>query len=106
MNKEVIMRINKFSKDRNWDQFHTGVHLAKALIIEAAELLELYQWKDEVSDIDKLKEELADVLIYSIRLVEKYGFDIDEIILDKMKKNEEKYPVSKAYGKSNKYNEL
>lgn len=106
MNKEVIMRINKFSKDRNWDQFHTGVHLAKALIIEAAELLELYQWKDEVSDIDKLKEELADVFIYSIRLVEKYGFDIDEIILDKMKKNEEKYPVSKAYGKSNKYNEL
>lgn len=106
MNKEVINRINKFTKDRNWEQFHTGVHLAKALIVEAAELLELYQWKDEVSDIERLKEELADVLVYSIMLSEKYGFDINDIIMSKMAKNEAKYPIEKAYGKSDKYNEL
>ena len=106
MNKEIIDRINKFTKDRDWEQFHTGVHLAKALIIESAELLELYQWKDEVSDIDKLKEELADVMVYSIMLAEKYGFDIEEIIMNKMSKNETKYPVDKAYGKSDKYNDL
>lgn len=106
MNKEIIKRINKFTSDRDWEQFHTGVHLAKALIIEAAELLELYQWKDEVIDIDKLKEELADVFVYSIMISEKYGFDINEIINSKMQKNEEKYPVEKAYGKSDKYNEL
>ena len=106
MKKEVINRINKFTSDRNWEQFHTGVHLAKALIVEAAELLELYQWKDEVSDIERLKEELADVFLYSIMISEKYGFDISEIIMSKMEKNEAKYPVNKAYGKSDKYNEL
>lgn len=106
MNKEIIARINKFTTDRDWDQFHTGVHLAKALIVEAAELLELYQWKDEVSDIEKLKEELADVLVYSIMISEKYGFDIEDIIMSKMAKNERKYPIEKSYGKSNKYNEL
>lgn len=106
MNKEVIDRISKFTSDRNWEQFHTGVHLAKALIVEAAELLELYQWKDEVSDIERLKEELADVLVYSIMLSEKYGFDINDIIMSKMAKNEAKYPIEKSYGKSDKYNEL
>lgn len=106
MLKEVINRINQFTSDRNWEQFHTGENLAKALIVEAAELLELYQWKDEVSDIERLKEELADVLVYSIMLSEKYGFDINDIIMSKMAKNEAKYPIEKAYGKSDKYNEL
>ena len=106
MNKDIIEKINKFTKDRNWEQYHSGVHIAKALIIEAAELLELYQWKDEVNDIERLKEELADVLIYSVRLAEHYQIDIDEIILNKLKKNAEKYPINKAFGKSNKYNEL
>jgi len=106
MNKDIIEKINKFTKDRNWEQHHSGVHIAKALIIEAAELLELYQWKDEVNDIERLKEELADVLIYSVRLAEHYQIDIDEIILNKLKKNAEKYPINKAFGKSNKYNEL
>ena len=69
-------------------------------------LLELYQWKDEVSDIEKLKEELADILVYSIMISEKYGFNIEDIIMSKMTKNERKYPIEKSYGKSNKYNEL
>lgn len=106
MKREVIERINKFTEDRNWGQFHSGEHLAKALIIEAAELLELFQWKNEVSNVERLKEELADVLIYAVRIAEKYGLDLDEIIMSKMTKNEAKYPIAKAYGKSDKYNEL
>ena len=104
--KEIINRLNKFVADRNWDQFHSGENLAKALIVEAAELLELYQWKHEVTDLDKLKEEVADVFLYAIMISEKYQFNIEEIIMNKLIKNEEKYPVDKAYGKSNKYNEF
>lgn len=96
----------KFVQERDWDQFHTGENLAKALIIEAAELLELFQWKQELTDYEGLQEELADVFIYAIMLSEKYNLDIETIIRNKMTKNEAKYPVAKAFGKSNKYNEL
>ncbi|HHZ11671.1 MAG TPA: nucleotide pyrophosphohydrolase [Acholeplasmataceae bacterium] len=106
MNKEVLERIRQFTKERNWEQYHTGVNLAKSLIIEAAELLELYQWSEETEKTEALKEEIADVLIYAIMLADHYGFNVDQIILEKMEKNERKYPVSKAYGKSTKYNEL
>lgn len=106
MKQELIDRVNRFVRERDWEQFHEGEHLAKALIIEAAELLELYQWKHEVTDIEKLKDELADVFVYGIMLSEKYQFNIEEIIHHKMSKNEQKYPVDKAYGKNNKYNEL
>jgi NTP pyrophosphatase (non-canonical NTP hydrolase) len=106
MNQEILKKIRQFTEERNWGQFHTGENLAKSLIIEAAELLELYQWDCETDKLQELKDELADVMIYGIMLADKYGFDIEQIILEKMKKNEEKYPVSKAYGKSNKYNEL
>lgn len=102
----IINRIRKFNVDRDWDQFHSGVHLSKALIVESAELLELYQWKDELSDIEKLKEELADVFIYAIMLSEVYRLDIAEIINKKMTINEIKYPVQKAKGKSDKYTKL
>lgn len=106
MNKEVLERIRQFTKERNWEQYHTGVNLAKSLIIEAAELLELYQWSEETEKTEALKEEIADVLVYAIMLADHYGFNVDQIILEKMEKNERKYPVSKAYGKSTKYNEL
>lgn len=106
MKKRIEERIRKFTTDRNWDQFHTGENLAKSLVLEAAELLELYQWECEVKDIERLKEELADVLIYSIMIADKYDLDIEDIIMKKMDKNEKKYPVEKSYGKSDKYNEL
>lgn len=106
MDKEIIKKIIKFRDDRNWEQFHTGENLTKALMIEASELLELYQWKNELTNLDKLKEELADVFLYAIMLAEKYELDINEIILNKIEINEKKYPVEKSYGKSDKYNEL
>lgn len=104
--EKTIKRINKFTKDRNWDQFHSGENLTKSIVIESAELLELFQWQNEEKNIDRLKEELADVLIYSIMLAEKYNLDIKEIINNKITENEKKYPVKKAFGKSTKYNKL
>ena len=98
-------RIIKFSKDRNWEQFHTPENLAKSISIEAAELLECFQWGGEY-DLEHVKEELADVLVYAYDLVNKLNLDVDQIINDKMTKNERKYPVEKAYGKSTKYDKL
>ncbi|MCK9536747.1 MAG: nucleotide pyrophosphohydrolase [Bacilli bacterium] len=106
MNEKVMEKIIEFRNRRNWEQFHTGDNLSKSLVIEASELLELFQWGHEAKDVEKLKEELADVLIYALLIAEKYDLNIDEIILDKIKKNEKKYPVEKAYGSSKKYNEL
>jgi len=104
--KELIERIVKFRDDRNWKQFHTPDNLAKSIVIEAGELLENYQWKNDSIDIDNIKDELADVLIYSILLCEHYDFDMKDIISNKLSKNETKYPVEKAFGKSDKYNKL
>lgn len=104
--EKTINRIKKFTNDRNWDQFHSGENLTKSIVIESAELLELFQWQNEIESIERLKEELADVLIYSIMLAEKYNLDIKEIINDKITLNEKKYPVIKAYGKKTKYNKL
>ena len=106
MNKKVMEEIDKVNRERDWDQFHTGENLAKSIAIEAGELLELFQWGNEAKSLEALKEELADVLSYCYMLAEKYGFDVDEIVLDKYKKNEPKYPVSKAKGNSKKYNEF
>lgn len=103
---ETIKRIIKFKNDRNWNQFHTGANLAKSIAIEAAELLELFQWEEETTKVDLLKEELADVFIYTIMLSEKYELDIKKIINQKIEKNENKYPVDKSYGNSKKYNEF
>lgn len=93
MNKEIIKKIIEFRNERSWEQFHKGEHLAKALIIEAAELLECFQWENEAKDLEALKEELADVFIYGILLAEAYSFNIEEIILSKLKKNAIKYPL-------------
>ena len=106
MKQQTIDRIRKFSDDRDWDQFHTPSNLAKSLVIESAELLECFQWSDDKYDLQHVKEELADVLVYSQNLLDKLGLDADEIVNMKMTQNEEKYPVEKAKGKSDKYSEL
>lgn len=99
--------IDKFNKDRDWDQFHNGKDLAIALSIEANELLESFLWKDaEDAKPEKIREELADVFLYAFQMAMKYDLDIKQIILDKIAKNEQKYPVDKAKGSAKKYNEL
>lgn len=106
MKQETIERIRKFSEDRDWDQFHSPANLAKSLVIEAAELLECFQWTEEDYDLQHVKEELADVIVYSQNLLDKLGLDADEIVNKKMNQNEAKYPVEKAKGSSAKYNRL
>lgn len=106
MNQKTIERIRKFTEDRDWDQFHSPVNLAKSIVIEAAELLECFQWSDEEFDLQHVKEELADVMVYSQNLLDKLGLDADEIVNMKMTQNEKKYPVEKAKGNSKKYDEL
>ena len=108
---ELLMsELQKFRDARNWDQFHNSKDLALAISIEAAELNELFLWKtveeSEKVDKNKLKEELADVFTFSLLLAGKHGFDVREMILEKIRKNNEKYPVEKAKGTAKKYNEL
>ncbi len=108
--KEIIDKLIEFRNERDWEQFHDSKNLATAISIEAAELNEIFLWKNikqsEEVDQDRIKEELADVLAFSFLLAEKHGFNIKEIILDKIKRNGEKYPVEKAKGTAKKYNEL
>ena len=103
-------KINKFRDDRDWRQFHNEKDLAISISLEAAELLELFQWKspEEVREtsIERIKEELADVLIYSHTLANNLNLDIDEIIEAKLEKNNIKYPVDKSKGNKEKYTEL
>ena len=105
--KELIREIRQFTEDRDWDQFHNGKDLALALSIEASELNEAFLWKNaEEVKVEKVKEELADVFNYAFLLADKYDLDVREIVMDKLAKNAEKYPIEKAKGKSNKYTEL
>lgn len=105
--KQLIDEILKFRNERDWEQFHNAKDLALAINVEAGELLELFLWKNaEEADKEKVKEEIADIVIYSLLLSEKYGFDVKEIILEKIKTNSEKYPVEKVKGNAKKYNEL
>ena len=106
MKQETIERIKRFTIDRDWDQFHSPANLAKSISIEANELLECFQWSDSDYDIEHVKEELADVIVYCEDMLLKLGLDVDEIVNNKMTKNEQKYPVDKAKGKSEKYNKL
>jgi len=106
----LISELEKFRDDRDWQQFHNSKDLAVAIAIEAAELNELFLWKtveeSEKVNRDKLSEELADILAYTLMLAGKHGFDIKEIVLEKIRKNNEKYPVDKSKGSAKKYNEL
>ena len=106
MNQNTIERIRKFTEDRDWDQFHSPANLAKSIVIEAAELLECFQWSDEEFDLQHVKEELADVMVYSQNLLDKLGLDADEIVNMKMAQNEKKDPGEKAKGNAKKYDEL
>lgn len=106
MKLETIERIRKFTTDRDWDQFHSPANLAKSISIEANELLECFQWNEEHYDINEVKEELADVLVYCRNMLDKLNLDEDEIVNAKMEQNEKKYPVAKAKGKADKYNKL
>ena len=104
---ELREALLKFRNDRDWEQFHNAKDLALALNVEAGELLELFLWKDaQQANPEKVKEELADVFAYAILLADKYGFDIQEIVLEKIQKNAVKYPVDKAKGTAKKYDEL
>ena len=105
--EELRKTIVQFTQERDWDQFHNGKDLALALSIEAAELNEAFLWKNAKDvNVDKVKEELADIFNYAILLADKYDLDVKQIVLDKIKRNAEKYPVDKAYGSAKKYNEL
>lgn len=108
--EEINKALIKFRDARDWEQFHNSKNLAIAISIEAAELNELFLWKSvkESEEIDKerLKEELADVLAFTFLLAKKHNLNVKDIVLDKIKKNSEKYPVDKAKGTAKKYNEL
>ena len=90
MTEQTIQRIRKFTEDRDWDQFHCPANLAKSISIEANELLECFQWSDEDYDLEHVKEELADVLVYCRNMLDKLGLDEDDIVNAKMAKNEAK----------------
>ena len=100
-----MQQIRDFVQQRGWNQFHSPENLAKSVSIESAELLELFQWSNKF-DREELKQELADVLIYCLLLADRLEIDPNQAILEKLKLNEEKYPVSKAFGKSDKYDRL
>lgn len=103
--KEIKAAVIKFTKDRDWDQFHSPVNLAKSIAIESGELLECFQWSEDYNK-NEVEMELADVLTYCILLANKLGIEPEEIIEKKLKISEEKYPIEKAKGTSTKYNRL
>ncbi len=111
ISKETIDYVLSFSEERDWKQYHNPKDLALSLSLEAAELLELFQWLDSDEAVkknrDKMREELADIIVYALDFAEALDFDdLNSLIMDKMKKNAEKYPVSKAKGSNKKYTEL
>lgn len=102
---KLTEKVVEFTRERDWDQFHSPENLAKSISIEAGELLECFQWNNEYA-LEEVKEELADVINYCILLSDKLGVDYKQIVLDKMEKTAKKYPVEKSKGKSTKYNKL
>ena len=102
---EVLEKLRSFVAERDWKQFHTPENLAKSISIEAAELLELFQWGSD-SDETYIKDELADVLTYCILLADQYDLDPYELVIEKLEKTKEKYPIEKSKGKSDKYDRL
>lgn len=110
MTQETIDEVLKFSADRDWKQFHNPKDLAISISLEAAELLEVFQWSAEdvtcEKKLNKIKEELADVVNYCILMADECGLDLDEIVHEKIVQNNEKYPVEKAFGSKEKYTQL
>ena len=104
---QIIAQIKKFRNERDWEKFHDAKNLAICLNIESSELLEIFLWKDaDDADSSKVKKELADVFYCAFLLADKYGFDITELIGEKLKENTVKYPIDKFKGSNKKYNEL
>ena len=107
MKEETIRRVLRFRDERNWRQFHTPKDLALSIVLEASELLELFQWSGgdlRCPEQDgRVREELADVLCYCISMADVYGFDLDEIVLEKLEKNAKKYPADLVRGSKEKY---
>lgn len=108
--KELMNRINQFRDERDWRKFHNEKDLAISISVEASELLELFQWKKSEEVVEKslqeIREELADVFIYSFMMADNLNLDVEEIIKSKLDLNEQKYPVEKSRGSNKKYNEL
>ena len=105
--EQLLDVLRQFNEERDWDQFHNGKDLAIGLSVEASELLEAFLWKaPESVNPEKIREELADVLNYAFQIADKYDLDIKQIMLDKIRRNAEKYPVEKARGNAKKYNEI
>ena len=104
-NSTVFDALRAFVRERDWEQFHTPENLAKSVSIEAAELLECYQWDSNAPE-DRVRDELGDVLTYCFLLADKIGADPIELILEKLEKTNAKYPVEKSHGRSTKYTEL
>lgn len=104
--EDLIGEIKQFNEERNWGKFHTPENLAKSISIEAAELLECFQWDSENYDKQDVYEELADVFTYCIQMAMSLGVDPKEIILKKLEKTKKKYPVEKAKGVSTKYDKM
>ena len=102
---ELIKALREFVSEREWGQFHTPENLAKSISIEASELLENYQWNSN-PNLDEVQEELADVLTYCLLLADKLGLEPNDIVLEKLVKTQQKYPVEKARGRSDKYDQL
>lgn len=103
--EQVRRALNDFVEERDWAQFHSPANLAKSVSIEAAELLECFQWSDD-ADAERVREELADVVTYCTLLAEKLGLDLDEIVIEKLRTTSQKYPVGRAKGTSAKYDAL
>lgn len=105
--QNLMREIKRFTEERDWDQFHNPKDLAIAISIEANELLECFLWKSyNEANPNKIQDELADILNYSLLLAEKLQLDPIQIIEKKMEKNAEKYPIEKARGSAKKYDEL
>ncbi|UUW90913.1 nucleotide pyrophosphohydrolase [Pimelobacter simplex] len=102
----VRSALEEFVAERDWAQFHTPANLAKSIVIEAAELLECFQWADEGADVNEVRDELADVLTYCHLLATRLDLDPDQIVLDKLDESRRKYPVERARGRSAKYDRL
>lgn len=103
----IISEIRKFRDDRDWKQFHDSKNLAISLNVEASELLEAFLWKNsDDANIEMVRDELADVFYNAFLLADNFGFDVKEIVLNKLKNNALKYPVDKSKGSNKKYDEL
>lgn len=104
--EEARLAVLEFNAERDWDQFHSPVNLAKSIVIESGELLECFQWNDNEYDIEEVKKELADVTTYAILLADKLGVSLEDIVMQKLEESSKKYPVEKSKGTSKKYTKL